>query len=56
MIVAALLENSVHRLECLEEAARCRRRAYSVPDRETSKQLLDLASDYERNAWGARHR
>jgi hypothetical protein len=41
----------IHRQQCLDQAARCRRLAYSISDREASDALLALAADYERNAW-----
>ena len=44
----------IHRQQCLDQAARCRRLAYSISDRDASDQLLALAADYERNAWSAR--
>jgi hypothetical protein len=44
----------IHRQQCLEQAARCRRLAYSISDRQASDSLLALASDYERNAWSTR--
>jgi hypothetical protein len=42
---------AVHRQQCLEQAARCRRLAYAISDREAADSLLALAQDYERNAW-----
>ena len=55
MILAATArDNAVHRHQCLEQAARCRRLAYSLSDREASDALLAMATDYERNAWSAR--
>lgn len=44
----------IHRMQCLEQAARCRRLAYSVSDAQASSALLGLAEEYERNAWAAR--
>lgn len=44
----------IHRQQCLDQAARCRRLAYSISDRQAADQLLALAADYERNAWSAR--
>ena len=44
----------IHRQQCLEQAARCRRLAYSISDRQAADQLLALAADYERNAWSTR--
>ena len=44
-------ENAVHRQQCLEQAARCRRLAYAISDRQAADTLLALAADYERNAW-----
>lgn len=41
----------IHRQQCLDQAARCRRLAYAVSDREASTQLLSLAAEYERSAW-----
>ena len=43
--------DAIHRQQCLDQAARCRRLAYSVSDRQASEALLALAADYERNAW-----
>jgi len=43
---------AVHRQQCLDQASRCRRLAYSISDREASDALLALAADYERSAWG----
>ena len=43
----------IHRQQCLDQAARCRRLAYSISDRQASDALLALAADYERNAWNA---
>ena len=54
MTLATPHAQTVHRLQCLDQAARCRRLAYSVSDRQAADQLLQLAADYERNAWGAR--
>lgn len=51
MIAAAARDNAIHRQQCLDQAARCRRLAYSISDREASDALLALAADYERNAW-----
>lgn len=45
---------TVHRQQCLEQAARCRRLAYAISDRQASEALLALAEDYERNAWSVR--
>lgn len=44
----------IHRQQCLDQAARCRRLAYSISDRQASSQLLALAEDYERSAWAGR--
>jgi hypothetical protein len=44
----------IHRQQCLDQAARCRRLAYSISDRQASTALLAMAEDYERNAWGPR--
>jgi hypothetical protein len=44
----------IHRQQCLDQAARCRRLAYTISDRETSTQLLSLAAEYERSAWSSR--
>ena len=44
----------VHRQECLDQAARCRRLAYSISDRQASTTLLAMAEDYERRAWSSR--
>ena len=46
--------DAIHRQQCLDQAARCRRLAYSLSDRQAADQLLALATDYERNAWPAR--
>jgi hypothetical protein len=43
--------DAIHRQQCLDQAARCRRLAYSIADRQASDALLALAADYERNAW-----
>lgn len=42
---------TVHRQQCLEQAARCRRLAFATSDRQASDVLLAMAIDYERNAW-----
>jgi hypothetical protein len=55
MIAAAARDSAVHRQQCLEQAARCRRIAYSLSDRQACEELLAMASAYERNAWGAGH-
>ena len=44
----------IHRQQCLDQAARCRRLAYSVPDPQASSALLAMAEDYERSAWRPR--
>jgi len=44
----------IHRQQCLDQAARCRRLAYSISDRQASTALLAMAEDYERSAWGGR--
>jgi hypothetical protein len=54
MISAPARADAVHRQQCLEQAARCRRLAYTVSDRRDADQLLALAADYERNAWARR--
>jgi len=41
----------IHRQQCLDQAARCRRLAYSISDRQASEALLSLAADYEHSAW-----
>jgi hypothetical protein len=46
--------DDAHRQQCLEQAARCRRLAYSISDHQTSQSLLAMAEDYERSAWTAR--
>ena len=51
MIAATIRDSAVHRQQCLDQAARCRRLAYSISDRQASDALLALAADYERNAW-----
>ena len=43
--------DAIHRQQCLDQAARCRRLAYSISDRQASDALHSLAADYERNAW-----
>jgi hypothetical protein len=52
MMPAYAHTNAVHRQQCLDQAARCRRLAYSITDQQASDALLALAADYERNAWG----
>ena len=47
----AIHADPIHRQQCLDQAARCRRLAYSISDRQASDALLALAADYERNAW-----
>jgi len=54
MIPLAARADPIHRQQCLDQAARCRRLAYAVSDRQASDQLLAMAADYERNAWGFR--
>jgi hypothetical protein len=44
----------IHRQQCLDQAARCRRLAHAISDREASENLLALAADYERSAWRSR--
>jgi hypothetical protein len=44
----------IHRQQCLDQAARCRRLAYSITDQQASNALLTMAEDYERQAWTAR--
>jgi hypothetical protein len=41
----------VHREQCLDQAARCRRLAHAITDRQAADALLALARDYERDAW-----
>ncbi|HET9335274.1 MAG TPA: hypothetical protein VFO12_02575 [Sphingomicrobium sp.] len=41
----------IHRQQCLDQAARCRRLAYSISDQQASRALLSMAEDYERSAW-----
>jgi hypothetical protein len=41
----------IHRQQCLDQAARCRRLAYSITDRQASTALLAMAEDFERQAW-----
>jgi hypothetical protein len=53
MIPAAARDHAVHRQQCLDQAARCRRLAYAISDREAATALLSMAEDYERNAWRA---
>ncbi|MFL6739209.1 MAG: hypothetical protein ACJ8FJ_08500 [Sphingomicrobium sp.] len=53
MIPIAARVDAIHRQQCLDQAARCRRLAYAISDRQAADQLLALAADYERNAWGA---
>lgn len=45
---------AVHRQQCLDQAARCRRLAFSISDHEASASLLAMAEEYERSAWGQR--
>ena len=45
---------AVHRQQCLDQAARCRRLAFSITDQQASAALLSMAEDYERSAWGQR--
>jgi hypothetical protein len=40
-----------HRQQCLDQAARCRRLAYSINDRPAADALLAMAAEYERSAW-----
>jgi hypothetical protein len=54
MIPLAARADPIHRQQCLDQAARCRRLAYAVSDRQASDQLLAMAADYERTAWGFR--
>ena len=49
-----LQSDPIHRQQCLDQAARCRRLAYSISDRDASTELLSLAAEYERNAWHGR--
>jgi hypothetical protein len=43
--------DSIHRLQCLEQAARCRRQAFAASDRRVAEELLSTAAELERNAW-----
>ena len=52
-IAQAAQRDPIHRQQCLDQAARCRRLAYMISDQETSTRLLTLAAEYERNAWSA---
>jgi hypothetical protein len=45
--------DAVHRQQYLDQAARCRRLAYAISDRQAADALLAMAQDYERNAWTA---
>jgi hypothetical protein len=51
MITVTARGDPVHRQQCLDQAARCRRLAFSTCDRQASATLLALAEDYERSAW-----
>ena len=53
MLPIAARADTVHRQQCLDQAARCRRLAYAVSDRQAADTLLAMAEDYERNAWVA---
>ena len=55
MILSPVHTEVVHRQQCLEQAARCRRLAYTLSDRQAANELLELAADYERNAWRTQH-
>jgi hypothetical protein len=50
----AVSADPVHRQQCLEQAARCRRQASFISDPEAADQLLSMAADLERDAWLAR--
>lgn len=50
--LGAARPDPIHRQQCLDQAARCRRLAYSVTDHQASSELLQLAAEYERSAWG----
>jgi hypothetical protein len=52
--IPAIQADPVHRQQCLDQAARCRRLAFAVSDRQAAEQLLAMAADFERNAWPAR--
>lgn len=54
MTLATAHTEAVHRQQCLDQAARCRRLAYSQSDQQAYEQLLAMAADYERNAWAPR--
>jgi len=45
---------AVHRQQFLDQAARCRRLAYAISDKQACAALLAMADDYERNARGGR--
>ena len=45
---------AVHRQQCLDQAARCRRLAFSISDQRAATALLAMAEDFERNAWPTR--
>jgi hypothetical protein len=51
MLPIATHAQAIHRQQCLDQAARCRRLAYAISDRQASDALLAMAQDYERNAW-----
>jgi hypothetical protein len=51
MMPIAVRLGAIHRQQCLDQAARCRRLAYAISDRQAADQLLAMAEDYERNAW-----
>jgi len=54
MMSVAVRPGAIHRQQCLDQAARCRRLAYAVSDRQAADQLLAMAADYERDAWSNR--
>ena len=51
MIPITARPDTVHRQQCLDQAARCRRLAYAISDRQAADALLTMAEDYERTAW-----
>ena len=54
MIPITARPDAIHRQQCLDQAARCRRLAFAISDRQASEALLAMAEDYERSAWSAR--
>jgi len=56
MMPAAAHAQNPDRHQCLEQAARCRRLAYSICDRQATATLLAMAEQYERDAMRLRRR